>query len=75
MNPIIKGMDISFSAEIVCLANQGENGERVGIMAVSPDLCIRIKIRKNTILLRVQTNYAAPHIAHYAPCVIIGAVC
>ena len=46
MNPMIKGMDISFSVEMVCLANQGENGERDGIMAESHDPCIRIKIRK-----------------------------
>jgi hypothetical protein len=60
---MIQGMDISFSAEMVCLANQGENGERVGIMAGSHDPCIRIKIRKNTILLTMQTNDAAPDIA------------
>ena len=59
---MIQEMDISCSAEMDCLANQGEDGEHVGIMAGSHDPCIRIKIGKNKILLTVQMNYVAPDI-------------
>ncbi len=44
LNPMIQEMDISFSAEMVCLANQEESGVHVRIMAGSHDHSILIKL-------------------------------
>jgi len=48
------------SAVMVRLVNLAENGELVPIMAVSPDLCIRIKAWEISLTFHVTNDKSTP---------------